>query len=69
MVELKRTLSRRQLLRKRSFSPRSSDRDDRGWTSLHIGARRGDLKEVSWVFIRWRFSLLPFSGSLVFHGV
>ncbi|CAA7395545.1 unnamed protein product [Spirodela intermedia] len=46
MVELKGTLSRRQLLRKRSFSPRSSDRDDRGWTPLHIGARRGDLKEV-----------------------
>lgn len=22
------------------------DRDDRGWTLLHIGARKGDLKEV-----------------------
>ncbi|CAL5415804.1 unnamed protein product [Camellia sinensis] len=22
------------------------DRDDRGWTVLHIGARKGDLKEV-----------------------
>ncbi len=30
-------------------SPRSygeDDRDDRGWTLLHIGARKGDLKEV-----------------------
>ena len=26
------------------------DRDDRGWTMLHIGARRGDVKEV-YVFI------------------
>ncbi|XP_078440176.1 phytochrome-interacting ankyrin-repeat protein 1-like [Wolffia australiana] len=46
MVEQKLSLSRRQLLRKRSFSPRSSDRDDRGWTALHIGARKGDFKEV-----------------------
>ncbi|KAI3716836.1 hypothetical protein L1987_68021 [Smallanthus sonchifolius] len=22
------------------------DRDDRGWTNLHVGARKGDLKEV-----------------------
>lgn len=26
------------------------DRDDRGWTMLHIGARRGDVKEV-YVFL------------------
>ncbi|KAI3821936.1 hypothetical protein L1987_09512 [Smallanthus sonchifolius] len=35
---------------KRSISMRSNssgdDRDDRGWTSLHVGARKGDLKEV-----------------------
>ncbi|MFS7962321.1 putative ankyrin repeat-containing domain-containing protein [Helianthus anomalus] len=35
---------------KRSYSVRSSgsgdDRDDRGWTNLHVGARKGDLKEV-----------------------
>ncbi|XP_059641822.1 phytochrome-interacting ankyrin-repeat protein 2-like [Cornus florida] len=24
----------------------AGDRDDRGWTMLHVGARRGDLKEV-----------------------
>ena len=24
-----------------------NDRDDRGWTMLHVGARRGDLKEVN----------------------
>lgn len=22
------------------------DRDDRGWTLLHVGARRGDVREV-----------------------
>ncbi|KAM0043673.1 hypothetical protein Hdeb2414_s0010g00344041 [Helianthus debilis subsp. tardiflorus] len=36
---------------KRSYSMRSSgsgdDRDDRGWTNLHVGARKGDLKEVN----------------------
>ncbi|KAL8216493.1 hypothetical protein R6Q57_023330 [Mikania cordata] len=35
---------------KRSSSMRSNsygdDRDDRGWTNLHVGARKGDLKEV-----------------------
>ncbi|KAL5550796.1 hypothetical protein UlMin_000972 [Ulmus minor] len=36
---------RRNLSRRRSFKP-GSDRDDRGWTLLHIGARKGDLKEV-----------------------
>ncbi|GMN40723.1 hypothetical protein TIFTF001_009954 [Ficus carica] len=36
---------RRNLSRRRSF--RSGDgRDDRGWTLLHIGARKGDLKQV-----------------------
>lgn len=24
----------------------ADDRDDRGWTMLHIGARKGDIKEV-----------------------
>lgn len=31
---------------KRSLSS-GNDRDDRGWTMLHVGARRGDLKEVN----------------------
>ncbi|KAI3690287.1 hypothetical protein L2E82_48267 [Cichorium intybus] len=30
---------------KRSISS-GNDRDDRGWTMLHVGARKGDLKEV-----------------------
>ncbi|PKI45347.1 hypothetical protein CRG98_034265 [Punica granatum] len=34
------SLTRRRLLRS------GSDRDDRGWTLLHIVARRGDLKQV-----------------------
>lgn len=38
---LQRRLSRR-------FSIKApSDRDDRGWTPLHVAARRGDLAEVS----------------------
>lgn len=36
---------RRQLSSRRSFRGRG-ERDDRGWTLLHIGARKGDLKEV-----------------------
>ncbi|KAJ9537571.1 hypothetical protein OSB04_030304 [Centaurea solstitialis] len=35
---------RRRRIR-RSMSA-GNDRDDRGWTMLHVGARRGDLKEV-----------------------
>ncbi|WCJ41237.1 Ankyrin repeat family protein [Euphorbia peplus] len=38
-------LLRRSLSKRRSFRSRV-DSDDRGWTLLHIGARRGDLKEV-----------------------
>ncbi|XP_010910014.1 phytochrome-interacting ankyrin-repeat protein 1 isoform X1 [Elaeis guineensis] len=37
---------RRHLLSRRSFRQRSRERDDRGWTLLHIGARKGDLKEL-----------------------
>nr|ABR16366.1 unknown [Picea sitchensis] len=39
------TASRRHLVRRRSI-PSSHETDDRGWTSLHIEARRGDLKQV-----------------------
>lgn len=39
-------LIRRNLSRKRMFRF-GVDRDDRGWTPLHIGARKGDLKQVS----------------------
>ncbi|KAF3795909.1 BRCA1-associated RING domain protein 1 [Nymphaea thermarum] len=37
---LKRNLSRRRL----RICP--EERDDRGWTLLHVGAHKGDLKEV-----------------------
>lgn len=36
----------RQLARRRSFKEASKERDDRGWTLLHIGSRKGDLKQV-----------------------
>ncbi|CAK9154637.1 unnamed protein product [Ilex paraguariensis] len=35
--------NRRSICRSRS----AADRDDRGWTPLHIGARKGDIKEVN----------------------
>lgn len=38
--------SRRFWVSRRIFKQRSKERDDRGWTLLHIGARKGDLKEV-----------------------
>lgn len=38
---------RRQLSRRQSFSRLGlKERDDRGWSPLHVGARKGDLKEV-----------------------
>ncbi|KAF4377923.1 hypothetical protein F8388_018524 [Cannabis sativa] len=36
---------RRSLSRRRSFRS-EVDRDDRGWTLLHVGARKGDIKQV-----------------------
>ncbi|PON94655.1 Transmembrane protein [Trema orientale] len=36
---------RRNLSRRRSFRS-GVGRDDRGWTLLHIGARKGDIKQV-----------------------
>lgn len=41
---------RRSLSRRRSFRM-GVDRDDRGWTPLHIGARKGDLKQVGLFFV------------------
>lgn len=32
--------------RRRRISRCGSDMDDRGWTMLHIGACKGDIKEV-----------------------
>lgn len=37
---------RRQLTSRRSFNEVTGERDDRGWTLLHVGARKGDLKKV-----------------------
>ncbi|KAG0493575.1 hypothetical protein HPP92_004586 [Vanilla planifolia] len=37
---------RRLLRHRRSFKLPTSERDDRGWTHLHIRSRKGDLKEV-----------------------
>lgn len=46
-VEVMGTL-RRSLSRRRSFRS-GVDMDDRGWTMLHIGCRKGDLGQVnSW---------------------
>lgn len=45
MPQERATSLRRQLSSRRSFG-RCGDTDDRGWTLLHIGARKGDLKEV-----------------------
>lgn len=36
---------RRRISRRRS-SPSGRDTDDRGWTLLHVGAKKGDVKEV-----------------------
>ncbi|KAI0514171.1 hypothetical protein KFK09_010206 [Dendrobium nobile] len=46
MLQAQRTLPRRQLSNRRSLRLGDRDRDDRGWTLLHIGARKGDLKKV-----------------------
>ncbi|KAJ0967976.1 hypothetical protein J5N97_024893 [Dioscorea zingiberensis] len=46
MVQEPELESRRLMLSRRIFRHRSKERDDRGWTLLHIGARKGDLKEV-----------------------
>lgn len=37
---VRRSMSCRRLLRS------AGDRDDRGWTVLHVGAKKGDVKEV-----------------------
>ena len=37
--------ARRRLSKRRSFL-HGHDTDDRGWTPLHIGARKGNLREV-----------------------
>lgn len=38
--------TRNYISSRRLFKHRLRERDDRGWTLLHIGARKGDLKEV-----------------------
>lgn len=46
MLKEQEALSRRQLSGRRFFKLGARNRDDRGWTPLHIGARMGDLKMV-----------------------
>ncbi|KGN53438.1 phytochrome-interacting ankyrin-repeat protein 2 [Cucumis sativus] len=46
MPQEQRSPISRSLSRRRSFRYEVFNTDDRGWTSLHIGARKGDLKEV-----------------------
>ena len=50
---------RRNLSGRRSFRS-GVDRDDRGWTLLHIGARKGDIKQV------WDFPFMLLSVNLSF---
>ncbi|URE37682.1 Ankyrin repeat [Musa troglodytarum] len=38
--------TRNYISSRRLFKHRLRERDDRGWTLLHIGAKKGDLKEV-----------------------
>nr|GEU60586.1 phytochrome-interacting ankyrin-repeat protein 2-like [Tanacetum cinerariifolium] len=47
-MRLDKSRIRRRIKRLDSFRSDGSgdDRDDRGWTNLHVGARKGDLKEV-----------------------
>lgn len=47
------TSLRRNSSIRRSFrlsSTAAIDTDDRGWTLLHVGARKGDLKEVRLIY-------------------
>lgn len=45
--ELEKTaVPEKQLSSRRSFRQRDVEGDDRGWSLLHVGARRGDLKQV-----------------------
>ncbi|PKA62568.1 Ankyrin repeat-containing protein [Apostasia shenzhenica] len=46
MLQEQEVRPRRQLSTRNSFKLGTTDRDDRGWTLLHIGARKGHLKEV-----------------------
>lgn len=46
MFEVQEERPRPYLSRRRSFNHGWKERDDRGWTLLHIGARKGNLKEV-----------------------
>lgn len=33
------------------------DKDDRGWTLLHVGARRGDVREVRFLALLFDYCL------------
>lgn len=46
MIQDQEVGRRRQLSIRRSFNLGTGETDDRGWTLLHVGARKGDLKMV-----------------------
>ncbi|KAI3792845.1 hypothetical protein L2E82_06736 [Cichorium intybus] len=57
---LRSNSNRRRIKRSNSLRSNSSgddDRDDRGWTNLPVGARKGDLKEIG-CFLLWVKRLL-----------
>lgn len=57
MFETKPDSFRRNLSKKRSFRAAVGG-DDRGWTLLHVGARKGDLNEVcDFLDFSWYFRL------------
>ncbi|KAI5080809.1 hypothetical protein GOP47_0003992 [Adiantum capillus-veneris] len=39
-------LSQRRIMRRNSLSKNFDGRDDRGWTPLHVAAKKGDINEV-----------------------
>lgn len=49
----------RKASRKRFFRS-VIDTDDRGWTPLHIGARKGDIKLVGYCYVSSYFYSSPF---------
>ncbi|KAK8965109.1 hypothetical protein KSP40_PGU019411 [Platanthera guangdongensis] len=52
MLQEQEVRRRRQLSSRRSFNLGGiGETDDRGWTLLHVGARKGDLKVVFFSYL------------------
>lgn len=68
MYPEKQFKARSYLSSRRFFKQRLRERDDRGWTLLHIGARKGDSKEVgfleSWLTYRTNYNCIYSSSCL-----